>query len=237
MPSRGVDQPGQRQLAQPPVSTPPAQPGTERAYHRLITIQQYPKPAPDTRFPGRESTRTDTRDTLGGMSLLTSRIVIAVPADTVWDLVAHRFDRIGDWATAIPSSTAIPAQPAGPATAAPVAGRVCHTGLRRYPEVTESIVAYDDTHRTLTYEATAGMPAFVTTARNQWRVTALDDNRTEVAFTARAEVRGVLGRLAWWVLLLQVDRTGRHLLADLKYYVEHDTPSPRKRRALMARPS
>jgi hypothetical protein len=76
------------------------------------------------------------------------------------------------------------------------------------------------------------MPAFVTAARNQWRVTPLEADRCEVAFTAHVEVRGLLGRLAWWALLFQVLRTGRHLLADLRYYAEHGTPSPRKRRAL-----
>jgi hypothetical protein len=30
------------------------------------------------------------------------------------------------------------------------------------------------------------------------------------------------------VLLLQVGRTNRHLADDLRHYVEHGTPSPRK---------
>ena len=167
------------------------------------------------------------------MSLLTSHIIVAASAEAVWEVVAHRFDRIGDWATVIPSSIAT-MEPSG--VDAPVAGRVCHTGLRQAPEVTETIVAYNDTDgtgdtgRMLTYQATAGMPAFVTMARNTWRVTALDSARSEVTFTAQVEVRGPLGRLAWWVLLLQVHHAGRHLLADLKYYVEHGTPSPRKQR-------
>jgi Polyketide cyclase / dehydrase and lipid transport len=161
------------------------------------------------------------------MPLLTSHIIIDAAAESVWEVVAHRFDRIGDWATAIPSSTAT-AEPS--AVGAPVAGRVCHTGLRQAPEVTETVMAYDNTDRTLTYQATAGLPAFIALARNQWQVTALDDGRTQVTFAAHVEVRGLLGRLAWWVLLLQVRYTGRHLLADLKHYVERGTPSARKQR-------
>lgn len=176
------------------------------------------------------------------MSLLTSHIIVAASADAVWEVVAHRFDRIGDWATAIPSSTATSDTAAPSLVDAPVAGRVCRTGLRQAPEVTETVVAYDDTDdtgRTLTYQAAAGMPKFITTARNRWQVTALDSARTEVAFTAQVEVRGLLGRLAWWVLLLRVHRTGRYLLADLKHYVEHGTPSSRKQRqqARTARPA
>jgi hypothetical protein len=38
----------------------------------------------------------------------------------------------------------------------------------------------------------------------------------------------VLGRLARAVILARVRRDGRHLLDDLKHYVETGTPSPRK---------
>jgi len=48
------------------------------------------------------------------------------------------------------------------------------------PTVTETITAYDPACRTLTYQATAGMPAFVTTARNRWQVTPVADRRAQV---------------------------------------------------------
>jgi hypothetical protein len=166
------------------------------------------------------------------MSPMTNHVIVDAPAEAVWEVIAHRFDRIGDWATAIPTSTAS-GQPSTVGT--PITGRVCRTGLRRVPEVTETVVAYDEAHRTLTYQATAGLPAFVTTARNYWRVTALDSERTRVSFTAQVRIRGLFGRLAWWALLVQVRYTGRHLLADLKHYVEHGTPSPRKQRTRLER--
>src|SRR5262245_20260635 len=104
------------------------------------------------------------------MRPLTSTVTIDASADHVWDTIAHQFGRIGEWATAIPASIAIP--PSRTVThdhivvEAPVAARVCVTGIRTVPQVTETIVAYDQDARTLTYEATAGMPAFVTLARN-----------------------------------------------------------------------
>jgi hypothetical protein len=175
------------------------------------------------------------------MSMLTRQITIEAPADAVWDLVGRRFDRIGDWATAIPASTAIVSTPSGaaptriPAAAtpadAPVAGWVCHTGIRLLPEVTETIVAYDDTARTLTYPA-SGLPAFVATARNTWTVTPLDERRTRVCLHAQFDTRGMLGVLARWAILIQVGRTSRHLPDDLRHYLEHGTPSPRKQNQL-----
>jgi hypothetical protein len=169
------------------------------------------------------------------MEPLSSTITVDAPAAQVWDVVGRRFDRIGEWATAIPASAAATVTPPAvvavdaPA-AAPVAGRVCDTGIRALPRVTETIVAYDEAAMTLTYEATAGLPAFVTLARNTWTVTPLDDQRTQVAYAGELRVRGVLGALAKRMLLARVARDGRYLLEDLKHFAEHGEPSPRKRR-------
>ena len=83
---------------------------------------------------------------------------------------------------------------------APVAGRVCSTGPRMVPEVTETLVAYDEANRSLTYEA-SGMPAFVTTARNTWTVAPLGDRRCRVTLDAQFDTRGVFGGLARRLLL------------------------------------
>jgi Polyketide cyclase / dehydrase and lipid transport len=177
------------------------------------------------------------------MPKLSRQIVVSAPADAVWQVIGSGFDRIGDWATAIPASTAISTPPASRAPAgltgtaapelvgAPAAGRVCTTGIRLVPQVTETLVAYDEANRTLTYEAT-GMPGFVTTARNTWTVTPLGGRRCRVTLDARFDTRGLLGAIARRLLLWRVGRTSRHLAEDLRYYVEHGTPSPRKQRQL-----
>jgi hypothetical protein len=178
------------------------------------------------------------------MSDLSMEFVVAAPADAVWEVIGHRFDRIGEWATAIPASTAL-LPPAGADTGqavtrlpvgqiiggAPLAGRICTTGLRLVPRVTETLVAYDEANRTLTYEA-SGMPAFVTTARNTWTVTPLDERRCRVTLHARFVTRGLLGHLGRWAILAQIGRTSRCLANDLRHYVETGRPSPRKQRQL-----
>ena len=160
-------------------------------------------------------------------------IIINAPAEAVWDIIGRQFDRIGEWATAISASAAVPQDlPGKPTvTAAPVAGRVCDTGIRMLPQATEMIIAYSDSDRTLTYQAT-GMPAYVGVARNHWTITAVDQQRTRAAFGAVVAPRGILGRLLAGWLLVQIGRTGRHLLEDLKHYAEHGVPSPRKQTQL-----
>jgi hypothetical protein len=167
---------------------------------------------------------------------------IAASADRVWDVIGPGFDRIGEWATAIPASVAIPADRSGPgvgpggeglpvaaAIEAPVLGRVCQTGIRLVPQVTETLIAYDDANHTLTYQA-SGMPTFVTLACNTWTVAPIDPNRCRVSLRAQFHTRGPIGLLGRWAILAQTRRTSRHLAEDLRHYVETGTPSPRKQR-------
>jgi hypothetical protein len=172
------------------------------------------------------------------MPELSVDLLIAEPADRVWHVLGPGFDRIGDWATAIPASTALSGDRATPGAVpavaagvidAPVAGRVCETGIRLVPQVTETLIAYDEANRTLTYEA-SGMPAFVTLARNTWTVTPIDSGRCRVSLRARFDTRGLLGLLGRWAILARTRRTSRHLADDLRHYAETGNPSPRKLR-------
>jgi len=166
------------------------------------------------------------------MRTLRAQAAFDAPATTVWDVVAHRFDRVGDWATVIPASHPAPGEPL--VVGAPVAGRVCTTGIGLVPEVTERIVAYDEVRRTLTYEA-EGLPRFIGAARNRWRVTALDDRRSRVDLDATLQVHGILGWVLYPLIRLQILRTTPRFLADLKHVVETGQPSQRKQRQLLAR--
>lgn len=162
------------------------------------------------------------------MTTLRAEVSIDAPVAAVWEVVAHRFDRVGEWATVIRSSS--PAPGVSLVADAPVAGRVCRTGIGLVPEVTERIVAYDEVNHTFTYEA-ENLPSFLGAARNQWRVTALDDDRTAVSLEATLHVRGLLGRVMYLVLRLQIARTSPQFLQDLKHYIEHGRPSPCKQRS------
>jgi hypothetical protein len=169
------------------------------------------------------------------MPQLTTHLTIDAPAGHVWQVIGPGFARIGDWATSVPASTAIPVParaPVAPAAAsAPVTGRACSTGTRLVPRVTETLIGYDEQSRTLTYQA-VGLPAFITTASSTWTVTPAGEAACRVTLTAHFQTRGVLGLLGCWAILAQARLAARHLQDDLRYYVNHGAPSPRKQRQL-----
>jgi Polyketide cyclase / dehydrase and lipid transport len=174
------------------------------------------------------------------MPQLSTNLTIDAPAGQVWQIIGPGFARIGDWATNIPASAAIPA--AGPACAAPtmagapVAGRACTTGVPLVPKITETLIAYDEASRALTYEA-RGLPGFITTARSTWTITPAGERECFITVTAQLQTRGVLGLIGCWAILAQARLAARNLQADLRHYVKHGAPSPRKQRQLSrARP-
>jgi polyketide cyclase/dehydrase/lipid transport protein len=169
------------------------------------------------------------------MPQLTTHLAVDAPAGQVWQVIGPGFARIGDWATTIPASAAIPvtapaaASPAAAST--PVMGRTCSTGIGLVPSITETLTGYDEQRRTLTYQA-AGLPAFITTARSTWTVTPTGATTCRVTVTGHFQARGVLGMVACWAILAQARLAARQLEADLGHYVKHGTPSPRKQRQL-----
>jgi hypothetical protein len=165
----------------------------------------------------------------GRMPQLTTHLTIDAPADQVWQVIGPGFARIGDWATTIPASAAIPgAAPAAASPAAsraPVMGRTCSTGTRLVPCITETLTGYDEQRRTLTYQA-GGLPAFITTAASTWTVTPAGETACRVTVTGHFQTRAVLGLLGCWAILAQARLTARHLQADLSHYIKHGAPSP-----------
>jgi Polyketide cyclase / dehydrase and lipid transport len=169
------------------------------------------------------------------MPKLTTHLTIDAPAGQVWQVIGPGFARIGDWATSIPASAAIPAPAPAAASAAvasaPVTGRTCSTGTRLVPRIAETLTGYDEQRRTLTYQA-GGLPACITTTRSTWTVIPAGETGCRVTVTGHFRSRGVLGLLGCWAILARARLAARHLQADLRHYVKHGTPSPRKQRQL-----
>jgi Polyketide cyclase / dehydrase and lipid transport len=157
---------------------------------------------------------------------ITSQTTINAPASDVWRVIAHQFDAIGQWASSIPTSYAAPET--SPPVGAEVGARVCATGVRGFKDVREQFISYDEETMLFAYEATAGLPWIVRHAENHWQVFSLHQSRCAVAAQAVVDLRTVPGLLLAPLLRMQMHRVGQQTFEELKYYVEHGRPHPRK---------
>ena len=159
-------------------------------------------------------------------------IHVNAPADKVWEILGHQFHDAGKWATAIHHS--------GPHETGPLAGdapfaqngRACDTTLGPFRE---TIQHYDE--RAMAYGYTAEgdkMPFFVKSLQNNWKVTPNGPSRATVTMEMEAKLLPVFAQLMGPIMKRQFDKVLSETTDDLKYYIEHDRPSPRKVKAMAA---
>ncbi|SRR6266700_4541501 len=160
---------------------------------------------------------------------LKSHMTINASAKKVWHVLAHDFDTIGQWASAIPRSQAIADLPAP--VGAQVGGRICTTAVPGFAAVQETFMSYDEASMHFAYQATEGRPWFLKHAENHWMVRSLGPQTSLVETRAELDVRLFPGLFLAPLLKLHMGRVGAQSLEELKYYVEHDQPHPRKLKA------
>jgi hypothetical protein len=156
-------------------------------------------------------------------------IVINAPATKVWRVLAHEFDAIGHWASAIPASQGLSHIPAPPG--AEVGARVCATAVPGFGQIRETLTSYDEDAMRFAYEATEGRPWFIRHAENHWVVRSLGPSTSEVEAQAEVEVSLFPGVLLAPLMKLQLSRTGAQTFEELQYFVERDQVHPRKLQA------
>ena len=160
---------------------------------------------------------------------LKSHMTISAPAEKVWCILAHDFSTIGQWASAIPASQAVPdlSAPSG----AQVGGRVCTTAVRGFADVQETFTSYDEPSMRFAYQATEGRPWFLKHAENHWAVHSLGPHTSLVEVQAEIDMNLFPVLFLAPLLKLQMGRVGAQTLEELKYYVERDQVHPRKLKA------
>jgi hypothetical protein len=160
---------------------------------------------------------------------LKDHITIKASAQKVWRVLAHDFGSIGQWASAIPASQAVPDLPAP--EGAQVGGRVCATAVPGFADVQEHFTYYDEASMRYGYQAAEGPPRFLKRAENHWLVCSLEPDVALVETRAELEMSFFPGWFLAPLLKLHMGRVGTRSLEELKYFVEHDQPHPRKLRA------
>jgi hypothetical protein len=154
------------------------------------------------------------------------KVDIDASADRVWRVVAHQFDSVGTWSSAVSSSVArhdveIP-------DGATVGGRVCTT--MGFGDIEETFTKYSEQNKQFTFAVT-GMPAFITLAQNTVRVRPTGAQRAEVSLHMQMETTTV-GKVMGPAFSIKSKATLNTFLDELRHFVESEELSAKKRKQL-----
>lgn len=157
---------------------------------------------------------------------LQKAITVNATADDVWEIVAHRFERVGEWSSAVVSSGPNPdaATPEG----ALVGGRVCD--VPGIGDLKETFTAYSEEKKRFTFVVT-GMPSFITLAQNTVEVRAISGGRSEVSLNIQMETNAI-GKVMGPMFRIRLKSTLDGFLTELKDYAETGALSAKKRKQL-----
>ena len=152
--------------------------------------------------------------------------IINAPVDRVWSVVAHGFDKVGEWSSAVADSG--PNLDADVPEGATVGGRVCATP--GFGDLTETFTAYSEADTEFTFQAT-GLPSFVTLAQNHVTVRPAGTNRSEVTLDITMETNAV-GKVMGPMFAIKLKQTLNTYLVELTNYVERGEVSKKKAKQL-----
>ncbi len=151
---------------------------------------------------------------------------INAPTDRVWKVVAHGFDQVGDWSSAVASSSRNTDAPTP--DGATVGGRVCATP--GFGDLTEAFTSYSEDDKDFVFEVD-GMPSFITLARNHTTVRPAGADRSEVELEVTIETNA-LGKLMGPIFAIKLKSTLNTFLDELAAYVELGEVSRKKTKQL-----
>lgn len=148
---------------------------------------------------------------------ISTGIDIDAPPAAVWQVVGPRFADVGLWARAVTASA-----PVGDA-GKPGSGRRCEVAAPGFDALTEELLSYDEGARSLSYRAGVGMPRFVRSAVNTWRVRPHPDGGSRFDMAADLELAGTARALTPF-LAAYLWCVGRLTARDLQVFTETGRP-------------
>ncbi len=145
------------------------------------------------------------------------QVELNVPTEKVWDILAHNYENVGEWATIIPESA--PRKEHGK-----LVGRMCSS---TYGDVREMITHWDEENLTYSYEAD-GLPSMFKSGKNIWKIEPINEQRSRVKMTLRMEMNPLPGLFMGWMIKSKMGKDLDGFMEDLRHFAEKGTPHPKK---------
>ncbi|WP_281559346.1 SRPBCC family protein [Thalassomonas sp. RHCl1] len=155
-----------------------------------------------------------------------NKININAPVDTLWKILADDYNDICQWTSVVNSSTENP-------ELSPGEGRACE--LPDGAVAKETLTRMDKAQHTFSYQVElSGMPFFVRSMENTWRVEKYGQNQSRVTFEIHVALLPVFAQLMGPLMKSKFNKLASVVFEELKFYAETGKVHPRKHELLSA---
>ena len=154
---------------------------------------------------------------------------VSAPAERAWEVIAEKFGDAAEWAATLESTSLKGSLGVG-------AIRTCHTkGVGPFPPATieERLIDFDPKQQRYTYVVESGLPPIFKSAQNSWSVESISETSCIVHTHVIAKLSLWLRPLEWLFPLL-LKRDLKKTFEELRHYIEHGKPHPRKVKSISA---
>ncbi|PRX53993.1 SRPBCC family protein [Flagellimonas meridianipacifica] len=154
------------------------------------------------------------------MHILITKQVNA-PAEKVWEVLWHNYNRSCDWASTVNHSEA------REDLTESLGGRKCHSS---YGEVSEIIDYVNDDEMNLKYHLD-GTPAMIKSGKANWKVNPTGTDTSEIVMNLDVELALIPRLLMTWMIKPKMHKDMNQTVEDLKHFVETGKQTEAKKKS------
>lgn len=149
-------------------------------------------------------------------------VLIEKNIDEIWEVLGNQFSEVHVWSTNFISSKA------GGEPKLPGLDYLHRETMTESGENFQELDNFDPVNYSLSYHVSKGGPGIAQNAIGRWSLTKTENNQTRMKVHFSLETKGLLGFILSPVMSKKVGRASAEIVDELKYYLEHGEPHPRK---------
>lgn len=155
--------------------------------------------------------------------------IINVSADDLWELVGPGFADVHHWSRAVDHAT-VSGEPQF--EGATCSERYCDINAKGFTSISEELIEYNESEKTLAYKAYAGLPGFVHYVQNRWVIMEVGPGQSRLQMTITVRMKPFMGSLMGGMFRKNLNTTIDGVMEDLKIYSETGNISEAKRQRI-----
>jgi hypothetical protein len=153
---------------------------------------------------------------------ITTETTINRSIGDVWEVMGNQFAQVHLWSSNFTSSKA------GGQAQFPGLDYSHRDTITDRGQTIQQLDAFDSENHNLSYHITKGLPPIASNAVGNWSLKRLGDNKTKAVFEFEMKPKNLFLLMLTPIIKKKLRTASNIIGEDLKYYLEKETPHPRK---------